>query len=924
MMDYNTAKTTVMLMLKNEPKIDGEKIQQKIMIIKSIAMADSPDSIINWDRLSKEVESAYNTWIDQGKVLYDKKGHEKWLPDRKLQIKWRFWRRYARFLEEEKGWSELSIKGLNGVSDQILERLEDPQRQGKWSTRGVVVGEVQSGKTTNYNALICKAVDAGYKLIIVLAGLHKSLRSQTQMRLDEGFLGFDTKQSRKYDSRNVRIGVGKLIGEDLLIAHSLTSSEDDGDFKRKVAKQMGIMPGGDPLILVVKKNKSVLKNLHNWALSVRGEVDHETNKTIVRDIPLLVIDDEADNASINTKPVLLDEDGEVSDESEVTAINSKIRQLLDAFEKSAYVGYTATPFANIFILPNIETDEEGEDLFPRSFIINLSSPPNHIGPKTVFGIAGNADIGIEEQRGLPITRPVEDHETFIPDKHTKDYIPVELPKSLKKAILSFIISSAARMARGEEKAHNSMLIHVTRYTAVQHSIAELVQDELDHIKKRLEYGDGGSKDKLIDELELIWNLDYLPTSRLVKERLTFPDPLLTDLSWDEINGHFLRAASKIEVKEINGTAADILDYRDTPGGLSVIAIGGDKLSRGLTLEGLTVSYYLRATKMYDTLMQMGRWFGYRPGYIDLCRLYTTDDLIKNYRLITLASEELRKEFDYMVALGQTPEYYGLRVRTYPDVDLLVTAQNKMRSGRDIETTYAECLAESVILNKNSYTIDKNYKALENFIKRREQFERSVKSGNYIWKNQPADDVINLLREIDVTYYSNIGNAGSLIQYIENQRKNKELTDWTISLINNTMAGQDKRLQIGANEIGLTKRKDATPKDANLYTMTNSRIISPADELLDLTGEQKDEAIAMQVRENPDKKRPENPGGKYIRRVRDPKNGLMLIYLLDPAEIDATIPVVGLAISFPKSDTAMRLGYRVNIVSDDMESEDDDD
>ena len=253
---------------------------------------------------------------------------------------------------------------------------------GEW-----VVGQVQSGKTSNYTGLICKSADAGYKLIIVLAGMHKSLRSQTHIRLDEGFLGFDTRQARKFDKENLRIGVGNLLGEDFITVHSLTSSEDNGDFSKKVAQQVGVLPGGaDPVILVVKKQKSVLTNLINWAISVRGQKDPQTGKTVVRNIPLLVIDDEADNASVNTKLIPVDEDNQPLADYEVSAINGKIRELLHHFEKSAYVGYTATPFANIFIFPESETSTHGEDLFPKDFIINLPPPPNYIGPSQILGL----------------------------------------------------------------------------------------------------------------------------------------------------------------------------------------------------------------------------------------------------------------------------------------------------------------------------------------------------------------------------------------------------------------------------------------------------------------------------------------------------------------------------------------------------------
>ncbi len=228
---------------------------------------------------------------------------------------------------------------------------------------------------------------------------------------------------------NLRIGVGKLKGIDFFSANSLTNRENNGDFKK--SRQMNIITGNDPVILVVKKNKSVLENLYRSATSVQKEMDKDSGKPIVRNIPLLIIDDEPDNASINTKIVEFDNDGNVSDDCEPTVINSLIRRLLDAFEKSAYIGYTATPFANIFILPHGDTEREGEDLFPRSFILNLPAASSYIGPEKVFGLDADESAGIEREEGLKIIRIVTDQNNFLPDNHKKTFVPVELPVSLK-------------------------------------------------------------------------------------------------------------------------------------------------------------------------------------------------------------------------------------------------------------------------------------------------------------------------------------------------------------------------------------------------------------------------------------------------------------------------------------------------------------
>ncbi len=901
MTDYEKALQLTLVMLKGA-EITPDLIRDKVQLVLQMLQAEGTGDKIEAESLVREVESRCNVWIGRGTVLEMQEDHVVWLPDRRSQIDWHLWNRYRRYLEEEEFRGEQTVIRMDELTDQILERIEDPAREGAWDRRGMVVGQIQSGKTANYIGLICKAADAGYKLIIVLAGLYNNLRSQTQLRIDTGYLGFDTQLSRAFDQQNLRMGVGLLPGAEFVTVHSLTSSADSGDFNRRVAEQVGVLPGGaDPVILVVKKNKSVLRNLMMWARSVRGERDPQSGKIIVKDIPILVIDDEADNASINTNSLPRDETGNILDDYDVTAINGLIRQLLDSFERSAYVGYTATPFANIFIYPQGETDTHGQDLFPRSFMINLPVPSNHIGPAEIFGMDLDEDVGLPSHEGLPIVRIIDDYESFVPDGHKKDHVPESLPESLKQAMRCFILSCAARMARGQVNMHNSMLVHVTRYVAVQQKIIELVSEELNRLRRRLQYGDGKSSQQLIEEMGFIWKHDYIPTMKAIREVIK-EDPLLTPLSWDEVSRHLYDAASKIQVKQINGTAKDILDYRDHVNGLFVIAIGGDKLSRGLTLEGLTVSYYLRASRMYDTLMQMGRWFGYRPGYVDLCRVFTTSELVEWYRHITLASEELRKEFDYMADVGRTPEDYGLRVRTHPS-GLLITAVNKMRSGTYMEMSYAGESAEITIFDKNPVIIERKLRVVETFIRERET-PVSHRSGNTIWEHVDPQAIITLIKAI--SYHPDNRKFGLVSEYIETQVRQKELTDWTVGLISRHDGTQ---YELGGHKIGLTHRSPTT-KEGSRYCLNKGRLLSPPDELLDLTEEEIEQALELAPYSKTGE-RLERPQPGAIRQVRPKEKGLMLIYPLNPSEVDMTTPFMGLFFSFPASDTASPIGYKVN-------------
>lgn len=913
MTSYEKARQLVLVMLKGIPNPTPEIIQANVQLVLEMLRAQG-EEYIDKNYLIRDIESRVVTWRREATILDDSRNdHKIWLPYKRSKIEWRFWKRYERFLMEERGLSEKSINKLDELTDKILERLEDPTREGSWDRRGMIVGQIQSGKTSNYIGLVCKAADAGYKLIIILAGMHKSLRSQTQYRVDQGFLGFDTRLNRAFDrEKNLRIGVGNLPGEEFITVHSLTSSDDRGDFNKKVASQVGVIPGGnDPVILVIKKNKSVLKNLINWAVSVRGQPDSAFGRTIVRGTPLIVIDDEADNASVNTNPIPVDENGQPLDDYDVSAINGQIRKLLNSFEKSAYIGYTATPFANIFIFPQGETTSHGEDLFPRDFIINLPAPSNYIGPSEIFGL--DTEDQEDPQFGFPVIRIINDYRSFLPDDHGKEFVPKNLPESLKLAIKSFILTCAIRNARGEKNNHNSMLVHITRFIAVQDIIHQLIAEEITTLRRKYEYERSDSPDSLVRQFEDIFYSDYVPTTQYMKN--VHDDCLVTETSWAQVREHIFDVISRIQVKVINGTARDALDYTDHPDGLSVIAVGGDKLSRGLTLEGLAISYYLRASRMYDTLMQMGRWFGYRPGYADLCRLFTSQDLARWYRDINQASEELRREFDYMAALNATPAEYGLRVRTHPD-GLLITAVNKMRSGTIMDLSYSNSIVETIVFHKDQSIISTNLRLTNQFIQSLGPVTDKPHN-NFVWRDVPATNVLDLLAEFIVHTESRKAKPELLSNYIQNQLTKGELTNWTVMLKNNTTAAEAQKINLGGFTVGLTKRTDPTdPVDPDRYVMRQGRFIDPKDEYIDLSEDQVAQALDLMIND-PDRiarslKTPNDPSGPYIRTIRPPQQGLLLIYPLIPDETHPTDEAfIGLAFSIPRSDNVIPIQYKVN-------------
>jgi hypothetical protein len=885
---------------------------------------------------------------------------EKW--SRKGQAR-KFWKRYYNYLGDEKKIAPKVLIKLDQLTNKILDHLADPEGYDEFDKRGLVVGHVQSGKTSNYLGLITKAADAGYKIIIILAGIHNSLRSQTQLRVDEGFLGYDTITSRISAESSNRIGVGKYDRD--CAAQSLTTSAPNGDFKKSL-KDVNFYPEGPiPTIVVIKKNNAVLKNLIDWLAARLGQ--DSTEGRIIEKHALMLIDDEADNASINIS------------KASVSSINGSIRALLRLFRKSAYVGYTATPYANVFIPPPDPNEQKtkglkivsngkdypvGDDLFPSDFIINLSAPSNYIGAERFFGIINENSIYEEidlpdEQKEVPnaiihLYRPVEDHQprdygidsvteqirevnhSFIPDKHKLgDTKPADIPESLQHAIKCFILACAARRLRNQTSEHNSMLVHVTRFVDWQNHIALLVEDQLNIYKN---YIDLRNRD-FIAELKTIWENEFTrQTNEIISAGLADEGIILS--SWEEVELELYPAVYKIQVRAVHGSKLlgglepaniEALDYYEhRKNGLSVIAVGGNKLSRGLTLEGLTVSYFLRSSKMYDTLMQMGRWFGYRPGYLDLCRLFTTFELVGHYKHITRATEEMRGEFDRMALLHKRPDQYGLKVRAHDGV-LTITAANKFRYKKMMYFSYAGQLEETWQFDKTMKNkLLENYEQTMDFIRKlgvptgprnKSRFTRSQK---LVWY---AENNAAIVADYLLRYNSSQPSFRTKLisEYITNQTKIGKLINWTIVLISNTLAKQESKVQLYDDElIGMSYRSDSAEPGSPYYELVKSHIIGNFHEYIDLDDIQLEQALEETRGDRiQDGKEPicDHPNPARIRKCREETNGLLLIYALDPNprvnyEAYLEVPIVGLALSFPQIENDEKVIYAVNEVFKD--------
>ena len=652
-----------------------------------------------------------------------------------------YWNRYKTYLKDVKRWGTDIVNKLHRTTDEVMDDLGDPMDYNRqFQRRGLLLGDVQSGKTATYTAICNKAADAGYRVIIVLAGMMENLRVQTQERLDAEFVGVESKYTldKKADQeiRNTPVGVGKIppLNQVKRIA-CFTSVATDFNKKTVQALGLSLKTLNGTALFVVKKNKSVLNNLHVWLME--NNADYQNG---LIDLPLLLIDDEADNASVNTN----------SEEKDPTAINKAIRDILNCFKQASYLGITATPFANIFIDP--DSDEAARDLFPKDFLTVLPLPERYIGADRIFG-HGDADEwdneASERTEGefsrtlVPIKN--EEQESFFYFKHKKELADdlYDLPESLREAVRYFILVNGITDLRKDNREHRSMLVNVSRFTKVQNKTADLIEDYLNAVKSDIEN---------YSKLPIEQAMQIPRIASLYDTWSKYNTQETAKLDWEEFLHKWLyKTAKRIEVRSVNqehgASSLNYYEYKNV--GMRVIAVGGNSLSRGLTLEGLCVTYFYRNTMMYDTLLQMGRWFGFRFNYEDLFRIWMAEDAIDWYGYITDAINELKDELEKMKRQNQTPSEFGLKVRQAPGA-LLITARNKMRTATSVKRpiTVSGRMIETPRLKGDPTTIHENEKLCRRFVEtisKEAEYAYDDYTKAFIWKNVPKKPVIELVR-----------------------------------------------------------------------------------------------------------------------------------------------------------------------------------
>lgn len=852
-----------------------------------------------------------------------------WLNNEKANINFELWNRYKSYMQEND--SSFPVNDLDDFTDKILDKCVNPKETKSFDRRGMVVGHVQSGKTSNYVGLINKATDAGYKVIIIIAGTISSLRRQTQERIDLGYIGRNSSAFIR-ENENRIIGVGKFkTNTDI---YSLTSSYyksgDEGDFSQSVANRLNIPIGKNPVVFVIKKNKSILENLIDW-FSKNENIREVDGTPKLFDVPALIIDDEADAASVNGS----------RDINDIKTINRLIRTLLNVFNQNTFVGYTATPYANLFISQDYNEEltttvknkqyKIGEDLFPRDFIINIKAPTNYIGAAKIFGYE-NANPELTKEP-LDIFREISDYDPpFFRtiNRENKDILPEYLPPSLERAIKSFILTCAIRRVRGHENKHNSMLVHVALLVKWIDRVAYLVNEKTKEYKNAIQSEDA----TLLNELKELYETDFLPTTQNVLDNLDYTDIRIKEHSWEEVKKELKNAVLKIDVRSVHGTRSttnleyhniEEIDYNRHENGLSVIAVGGSRLSRGITLEGLSISYYIRTTRMYDSLMQMGRWFGYRPGYVDLCRLYTTNQIFEWFNHITMATEEMRNDFDEMTATHQRPKDFRLKVRNHHGL-LTITSLNKLYFSQDIEISFSGENPQTYCLLKTKSAIENNFNALKTLIStigfpaKENRIENKGKTRYLFYPNTSIDALCSFIDAFKIEQPS-INNA-TLTDYIRTQAKGSKIKEWGICIVGNSdervfidYAGKTPRNERQSNEntstyefqhdnevitMGCSVRNQQIGRGGEFYLISKNQIDQTGDRYIDLAKDK--DYSKMTYAEIKEQRKSE---GK----------GLLLIYSLDERgtpSVNNGIPIVGYSLHFPRIDDETKVSYKVSI------------
>jgi hypothetical protein len=744
-------------------------------------------------------------------------------------VEWSNWQAHERFLRAQQKWKAHQVDSVSEESLRIIGKTT-PISYAEYQCRGLVVGYVQSGKTANFTAVAARAADVGYRLIIVLSGIHDSLRNQTQQRLNTELVAVGTKWT------------------------TLTTETEDF----QIPAVANGFDGAGTVLVVAKKIPPILRRLNAWIKELEGQM---------ADIPVLMIDDEADQASINTKGNRRDpsiDDDAATDSSDPSVTNELIRDTLRRIPRATYIAYTATPFANILIDPGAVDFEVGMDLFPKDFVIQLPRPDGYTGTEELFGLSS---IGRDVMRSVPD----EDVRALKPKRRrNRDLLVVEddfsLPQTLCDAILTFAVASAVRLLRGQTGRPNTMLVHVSQLQADQMRIGGAIERQMAAWRDHERIVPGSLALRLGSALDDFGDV-------------TLPSDRETVLREAALN------LSRCQVVVLNSTTGEELEYGSKPE-RQVIAVGGNRLSRGLTLEGLTIAYFLRTTTMADTLLQMARWYGFRSGYEDLIRIWTTDGIAQWFIELALVEESLRDSITALNRAGRRPTEMAIQIRAHSD--LMLTSKVKSRMLETSHRSWSGENPQTILLPLRNHGILERNAALTEALLTAHPPTQEAYGGSLAY-DVPAVDIARFLGEFIVHEETLAFQTDLLASWILERAAAGELVTWTIFVAN---PQRERQVLLGSRSYGLVRRSLAATESIGILT-------EPRHEGVDLHG-------------GPDGYRSGSTyNARAMRQSRPAARGLLMIYPLDPQPLQAQVrAVIGLGLSLPKtSDEA--IAYVVN-------------
>lgn len=823
-----------------------------------------------------------------------------------------FWKRYRDHLIRD---VKLNINVVNRLDNDTLKDLMnylgDPSCSTPFFRRGLVIGDVQSGKTSTYTGLICKAADAGYKVVILLTGVTETLRSQTQKRIEAGIIGISITGFKDKKQAKVirRVGVGKDGGPIKVTA--LTSIEYD--FIGSKDQITSSLSSHQLVMFIVKKNTKVLEKLYSWLYNMNAE---PSDRKI--HYPMLMIDDEADNASVNTN----------TEEDDPTKTNQVIRKLANVFTQTTYVGFTATPYANVFINPDTTEEMINDDLFPKNFIYVLEAPSNYIGASKIFAKDGTHKDSLVWIQDIDEPIDIESYDTInnFYFKHKKEWRG-SLPSSLNTSVYCFFLANIVRDLRGDSLEPRTMMVNISRFVKVQKYVKEQIEIIFNEAYNEIntnfsEVNEKNVNNKLYKELHQCW-IKYFPN---------------IEFSWEEIiNKHnLLNGIENIEVLIINsGKNSDRLDYEKNPH-LRAIAIGGLALSRGLTLEGLIISYFYRNTSTYDVLMQMGRWFGYRKNYEDLFKIWTSKKSADWYNEIAENTDNLKKDIYKMREAKLTPEHFGLRVRNDSN-ELMITARNKMRLATDHieQVTYWGSVFETPYIDIDIDKINRNFEStkqfINNLIENNYLFNREEHTAKNLFfcKNIDSERIVNFLKKLNISPFCLKFDTSQIMDFLENY-SDEILKNWDVVLVEG-----ERSKNPSVNDLVINEAISITPSERGFVMKKNricigggnARLVSPTDAKNGLTQKQINLAKMMAEQAGDwDGISSTIKKEVWFKYVPD-RNPLLMIYFLKLKEEGLTetekefveklnVPVMGFSVGFPmtkNSYSAEFHKYKVNLI-----------